>query len=67
MPALWPGYYINKFEAIPDPIISEIPVFSIDPNLEPASETKTTAGTYYMFNVPPACAEIWIWQVVSKM
>jgi len=47
--SLWPGYYINKFEAIPDPIIDEIPVFQIDPMQEPSSEQKTTGGTYYGF------------------
>ena len=47
--SLWPGYYMNKADAIPDPIVDTIPIFHIDPEQEPTSETKTAAGTYYMF------------------
>ncbi|MEW6142350.1 MAG: hypothetical protein AB1597_04235 [Chloroflexota bacterium] len=46
---LWSGYEFNKADAIPDPIIDEIPVIHLSADIEPISETKTTAGTYYMF------------------
>jgi mannose-6-phosphate isomerase-like protein (cupin superfamily) len=46
---LWSGYEFNKADAIPDPIIDEIPVIHLSVDIKPISETKTTAGTYYMF------------------
>jgi len=46
---LWSGYEFNKQEFTPDPIINELPVLHLDLDMKPVSETKTAAGTYYMF------------------
>ena len=46
---LWSGYYMNRIDAMPDPITDTIPIFNVNPNQEPTTETKTAAGTYGMF------------------
>ena len=49
--SLWPGYYINKFEAIHDPIISELPVLTLDAALEPDEVVKSVGGTIYNYGI----------------
>lgn len=47
--SLWPGYYFGAMDAQRPPITEEIPIVRLDTKMEPLSETKSTAGTFYLF------------------
>ena len=47
--SLWPGYYFGKADTQRAPITEEIPIVRLDNTLVPLSETKSTAGTFYLF------------------
>jgi len=46
---LWPGHYLGKFDTLPDPILTEIPVIRMDLSIEPNSKTESKTGTFYLF------------------
>ena len=47
--SLWRAHFLGKADTIPDPILDEIPVVHMDPNMPPIAEVKTQTGTYYQF------------------